>query len=591
MRWRSTVLLLAVCLGLGVYILTVERRLDGTRARQEKARRAFSIRADEVRALRLQTETLDLACVYDGQRWTLQRPAVARADAGEIERILTGLESLARGAVITPREQRRLGLDLKAYGLDPPAATLELDDGARRQRYAIGRVAPFGDAVYVACEATGDIVAADTNLLALLPTSVDRLRDRDLVSLRPDRVRRIDLRNPSGFVQLARNPDGRWFIKQPIESRADHLLVDTLLAEITSAQIAAFVDDEVSDFAPYGCDPESAITLSLTARREGEIQLALGRPMETDTNWVYARLNQEPAVYGVPLALREHASRKAMDLRDRRLTALQPAEVDRITLRENERVLVFEREADGWRIEQPRRWPAANERVEDLTRKLCAARIERFIDDPQTAGAIEPSRVFTLEGRPDPKGRRAALVVRVDRAAGESGRLRVAVEGEPTLYEVRPDDLPAPPFDPLNYRDLTVLRLRADDVTRVSVARGDINQAAERNENGVFVCNEPMGFLCDEKAMRALLGACEHLRARAFVAENPADLTPYGLQPPSAVVSIGFQSGRGIGKTLLLGAVREDGDSYAMIRGQDLVFTLSPLQRERLTPVLCRPNL
>jgi hypothetical protein len=65
------------------------------------------------------------------------------------------------------------------------------------------------------------------------------------------------------------------------------------------------------------------------------------------------------------------------------------------------------------------------------------------------------------------------------------------------------------------------------------------------------------------------------------VEADPADLSPYGLDEPTAALTIDLDPDFGVSKTLLLGEAT-DGGVYAMIRGQDLVAVVSERDVERL---------
>ncbi|MCJ7511791.1 MAG: DUF4340 domain-containing protein [Anaerolineales bacterium] len=86
-----------------------------------------------------------LAAARGGETgWVLQAPQSAPADAGRLERAVSWL--------ISPPVRAELDLqaDLAPFELDPPRyrVRLETADSAERS-FAIGRVAPTGDTVYV----------------------------------------------------------------------------------------------------------------------------------------------------------------------------------------------------------------------------------------------------------------------------------------------------------------------------------------------------------------------------------------------------------------------------------------------------------
>ena len=134
-------------------------------------------------------------------------------------------------------------------------------------------------------------------LLDLLPTSADALRDRSLLAGAPADIVRVDIRGPAGYVQLARDEAGAWRIYQPFTARAAAPLVTAIIEKMLACSIVQFVQDTVSDLAPYGLDSQSAVTVVFnTDSGNGSQMLALGDPLPNDPSLVYARLQGENSI-------------------------------------------------------------------------------------------------------------------------------------------------------------------------------------------------------------------------------------------------------------------------------------------------------
>ena len=152
--------------------------------------------------------------------------------------------------------------------------------------------------------------------------------------------------------------------------------------------------------------------------------------------------------------------------------------------------------------------------------------------------------------------------------------MTVRVDTETSLYEVTAGLLKGFYVDPLFYRDREVLTLDAGDVTRISVRRQRGEESAVREAGGPFAPFGPEAGDLHQAAVQKMLEVVGRLRVVEYVADNPEDLSVYGLEPPGLEVTFGLTGQGAISKTVLLGDALEKGGVYAMIRGEDVVFVL-----------------
>jgi hypothetical protein len=163
------------------------------------------------------------------------------------------------------------------------------------------------------------------------------------------------------------------------------------------------------------------------------------------------------------------------------------------------------------------------------------------------------------------------------------------VEGEPSAYEIDADLLQALSLDPLFYRDRTVLSLEQDSIRALTVVRPGSKQAVERSEEGEFRAVGVTDVQVDVDAVGDVMGLAHTVRVVRFVEEDPADLARFGLAEPSHLLTFGLTGEAGIEKTLLLGSDAGDRETYAMIRGEDVVFVLDAALRDVLERDLYAP--
>ena len=571
MNARLTAGLAVVAAFLGLLLHFWGREDEGVRRRLDQARRAF--RFDAARVDRVVVETGDLAieCRREGDGWQIVRPIAARADPVAIERLLGALQELPRGEVILP--PRRVADAYAPYGLDDPRTRIELVEGAATNRIHVGRRTPLGDGLYVRRPDRHGVVRIRSDLLDLLPSGVDALRDRSLLVGAPASIQRLDVRGPSGYIQLARDADGSWRFFQPFTARADSATVVALVEQLLACKAVQFVQDSVRDLAPYGLDGQSAVTALLNLPSgQGSQLLALGDPLPNAPHLVYARLQADHSVYAVPLAVRQALLVRPDDLRDRRIPGILPDAIRRIRAEEGERVLELVRENGSWRIESPLSAPANAEAVGQLLRGWADVRLAAFEAAPPS-NAPPLARRLRLElrdARPD------AVDLRIGAHPNDSAAARIAIDGDSAVAVATPPHLLAFPLDPLPYRSLDVLDIAPDDALAVHVASGSRNLRAERNAaTGAWPAEN--GWIAP------LLAALSPLRADSLLALSPAPADAFAK--PHLALTVRLKGQAGISATLLVGDEIESGGARrATLRGRDLVFALSPKTVAALLP-------
>lgn len=595
-RFPTTWVLLVAVLLLGGYIALVERQDEQQDRRQERARRALRFEPERVTHLRIATTDLQAALEKDGRTWWLTSPVRARANAGEVARILDTLEALVRSEVITGREQREQNLSPQDFGFARPRARISLRENGRDMTLLIGRDTPLGGNLFVKVETEASIFVASSNLLASLPARVDGLRERRVFQGFPGEVSRLDIRRADGLLQLARGDQGVWRMQKPFTGRAAYAAVQDLLDRLFEARVVDFVADTIAAASLYGLDePTAQVTLAGT-RAQGEQVLRLGRPVEGRTNEVYATLEGTETVFSIPAGILETLAARAPDLRDRRLLTLPAYDIGFIRLNEGEREISLARGDDNrWSAITPQRFKAAEQRLQQALSEWTGLRIETFIDNPGTNlvtwGLAPPARRLTFARRPpaapdSPGGDALApgesvtiLVAREEEP--NQGLVLVKVEGEESLYRVSRDSLAVLPMQPLFYRDPEVLSIPAAEVRSLTWTRSGREQTVERTSptNGFRAVDQAD---LDLDAVSNVLATLQRVTALDFVVEDPEMLDTWGLAEPRATLAIGLSGQGSIGRAIVIGDEAGPDTVFALVRGQNVIFTLKRELYEQL---------
>jgi len=576
MNLRLTAILSLAAAFLGLLIVFWDRDGDTARERLEQARRAFRFNPARVDRLLIESDTLSIDCRLKDGQWMLFRPIVSRADPIAIERLLGALQELPRGNIILP--PRHTPEAYAPYGLDHPRTRISIIEGSATNQILVGRRTPLGDGVYVRQSDHPGLARLNLSLLELIPNSADALRDRSLLKGSVASIERLDIRSPTGYIQLARNEDGEWRMFQPFTARADTAMVSALIEKLLACTITQFVQDAVGDLAPYGLNGPGAVTAVLnTASGNGSQMLSFGDPLPNIPSLVYARLQAEPSIYAVPLEVRQALLVHPDTLRDRRIPGMEPENIQRVRIEEDETLLEFSRDTEGnWRIDAPIRAPADEEVVQALLRSWTEVRLGDFTASTPTSPPPALPRTIQIFG---PDSQKAPVVLHLGPCPEQEDSIHLRIDGDSSVGIATPASLLTFPLDPLPYRSRNLLAIPPDDIATLRIATPAQTIQLDRDSaTGQWSPSVPW--------LNTVLSALAPLRAETFLTgEEARSVLDVAWPQPFLTLTVQMRGQSGLGFTLLIGPEEnESGNRPARIRGRDLAFTLSPLTVEALTP-------
>lgn len=585
MNVRTTWLLLLLVLGLGAFIAFFERKSDSTERSRELAQLALRLQPDAITRVRLVSPAFTMELAKQGDGWRIMAPLQAPADDSRIEQLLLGLALLPRSHIVTEDQLKRRRQKPEDFGFDQPRWRIATGNRDTESMLLVGRDAPTGESLYLQVTGRNEVIVVPTNLLALLPISVSDFRDRRLVPGDPEDVARLELRSRSGFVQLSRTGSGDWTMVKPVATRTQGDVVKDILKKLHAARIVEYVASSTVGASLYGLD-EPVVQCAVQSR-DGAIEktILLGKQVEGSTNLVYATRTGEEEIFTVDRALLDTLARSAADVRDRRLLPLPPARIAGIAIEVGEDKVALERTNGAWFIVSPRFAPADALKVQLALSEWTGSQVRRFDDEPGTnlaaLGFVPPARkfVFRTDATDADAELPTAMTCLVSSVVSTDGTQAARFDDEGTLRMVDTNAFGLLRPSPLYFRDPVVLAIETGGV------RGLTFERAGRSLTLPFeVSNAPPA------AAEAVLRLLRPLRARTLVTEDTRNLQRFGLQPPEATLAVGLTGTGGISRIVVLGTAAPDGGRYAMVMGQDLVFTIDGKEADELwRPIAALP--
>ncbi len=288
----------------------------------------------------------------------------------------------------------------------------------------------------------------------------------------PGDITRLQLESPAQTI-AAERIDGGWRLLAPIEAPADAGAIDTLLRAAAEADEKRLIDPTPEDPGRFGLDvPTVVLRLETEAGGLPALHVGASTPIGFQA---YARRGDEPAVYLTGGALRAALQKEADDLRDRKILADLPDDVDEIILEgRNRETVALERRDSGWHLTAPIETPADGAAVRNLLSAVRGLRAVAF--DAEAGPDVETQRGLapaSFRLRLSAGGQSTGL--RLGTPAPEEGRelQPLAVDDRAQIYLIAPSATASLDRSADDLRDKTVLAVDPDAVAHVRVRRSD----------------------------------------------------------------------------------------------------------------------
>lgn len=323
------------------------------------------------RVYRLAVDTIgrsfDLARTTKG--WRRLRPTEAKADALEVEKLLTTVASLETSEFLDPSTVPDPGLDppfhrIRIWQYDPggpnpsPDISETLPSVEPRLDLVLGRHDPIRKTIYGRIAGDDTILALPDTVRNILPANAFAYRDLTILNFNPSEVDRITVERPGRSLTIQAPGSGTratsWRLSEPVDAPADEQAVTALLVSLSSLRAESWESETVANPSAFGFDPPglrirwlprpSAIAKAEEAPRV----LRIGRP-KPGTQSFYANIEGEAAVFSVGPG--DIAALDA-ELHDPRILSFDPDQTRRIILRWPERSLALVNRGTDWRVDQ-----------------------------------------------------------------------------------------------------------------------------------------------------------------------------------------------------------------------------------------------
>jgi hypothetical protein len=316
--------------------------------------------------------------------WQLTTPVIARADEPQVRTLLQQLRNVKIQAFVADDPA-----ELAQYGLHMPTLRLTVVVGQDRVVHTLllGKLDTDRQGVYAKRADTTNVFLLPQSFWNSLPKTPAALRDKTILPFDRERITRLELLSADNRTIITRAGPRQYKLEQPVSAEGDSEAISRLLGELQELKAKDFTAETSDDLATYGlASPRFQVTLweeaSGPAQDVRHHTLHFGNAA-SDTQGVYVRVAERPTIYLVDsLAAQRLMDMTAVELRNKKILAFDPATIQKIRLQYPTSTFTLERHGDTWRFSEPKKQAIEQQqKVEDVLHELSTLEYATLVAD------------------------------------------------------------------------------------------------------------------------------------------------------------------------------------------------------------------
>lgn len=395
---RSTLLLLAILVGLVGYIYFVESKKPSGPEAGETKTKVFSVTADKIQELSVKAASGERTVLKkSGTTWEVVEPVRVPADESEVSGITSSLVSLEVQRGVDERPQ-----DLKQYGLAQPRIEIDFKAAGDKdsRRLLLGDKTATGGNMYAKLGNEKRVFLVSGYLDSSFNRTPFDLRDKTILRFDRSKADTVEIVSADRTLEIAKTGE-EWRLDKPVKARCDYGSVEGLVSRLQTAQMKSIAAQDATDLKQYGLDkPDVTATIGAGSARA---TLLIGKK-NADGN-LYARDAARPMVFIVEASLADDLKKPADDYRRKDLFEFRPFSATRLDLTNGNESFAFEKattkDKDGktqekWRQVKPTARDVDAAKMDTLLSKLSNLRAQSFTDPTAKTktGLDKPAATF-----------------------------------------------------------------------------------------------------------------------------------------------------------------------------------------------------
>ncbi|MDQ2659896.1 MAG: DUF4340 domain-containing protein, partial [Verrucomicrobiota bacterium] len=231
MKTRTTLILLAIAVALGVWVKYFESKGPNTEEVQRRNQQVLSFERDQLEGLVIQNGDDKIELRKTNNRWRLEAPIKDQADRAAIDNLISDLASWEKDETFPAKEMQADKNRLTEYDLIKPKLSLKLLGPGMPPEILFGKDAALENRMYVRFENAKDTFVVRRTVRKDIAKKPEEFRDRKLTEINTGQVARAVLKTSAGEMELQKQGD-LWDIVKPLRARGDSQKINDLIAQV-----------------------------------------------------------------------------------------------------------------------------------------------------------------------------------------------------------------------------------------------------------------------------------------------------------------------------------------------------------------------
>lgn len=266
------------------------------------------------------------------RNWVVEKGFEWPANTFAVREVLRGLHFLDPRNSFSVEDAQATGSNLASFGLETPMMIVSVDDNIGERELKFGKLTPDGTCVYTLLPDGKRIAPLPKTLLFTLSKRAEDFRVSEIFTLRPFEIRAVTVRIDNGAneqrIGLVRTISSeekgvpatrQWHFETPLVAKAEPQTTEESVSKLVALACQQFVDNATQ----AGLD-KPQMRISLESAKTSET-LLIGNAVPENPELLYAKLENNPAIFTIRRAIVSDWKTAATDLRDPYFFDFDPA--------------------------------------------------------------------------------------------------------------------------------------------------------------------------------------------------------------------------------------------------------------------------
>ena len=351
------------------YFFLVEQPRHRRQAQDEHREVALSsLDAESIDAVDIVRPDVNIRFELRPSGWRMITPVEDRVEDVKVN---TLVRAITDGAI-----ERRLdgGEDLSQYGLDAPVAVVTLSGSQGTAKVSVGALTLTKVGVYVQIAGSDDVLIAPAGIHRYALRTLYDFREKDIVLMRAEDVRRFTVASPSGEMTWLRRGDKDWVtVVRNDTIGGDVNEVEAIVRELRGLRAAEILPADEAGIALVG-EPAGKVTIEATG--QDPLEVTVGEPRDNST---YISVAGRDRICRVNASLVHIFEKDLENLRDRRLVRFGFSKASTITFETEQNTTSLVRTGNDWSYANPTLGTLDQDAVVELVTRLQNVRLREVL--------------------------------------------------------------------------------------------------------------------------------------------------------------------------------------------------------------------